>query len=181
MSAAEILGANAPATEGEVAVVEAPAVPPEKATAPPAGFENPPPAEEAPPAESLLTGKEAKSTEKELEEIEFEAGAELARQGQPLPDDASNNAKVGYASVAPVLHTPPKEKPAASDPVTTDKPSLVVKSKSFTFLKNIHPGEKMFFEDGKEFVLPPGAHTFTDMAMVKKILEIADRYHIVQQ
>lgn len=53
---------------------------------------------------------------KTAEQVEFEAGAELKRMGQQLPDGASEAAKRGYDSTKSEQTTPSKPGTAAEDP-----------------------------------------------------------------
>lgn len=54
--------------------------------------------DDAPPVEPPVTEPEQEPI-KTPEEIEFEAGAAIAREGGTLPDEASASAKAGFASV----------------------------------------------------------------------------------
>lgn len=180
ISAAEILGNTAPVTEAEIPVVETAAPSTEAPPAPAAGFEDPP-VDEAPSAAAVLDeaaqAEEPPDVEAEkLAKIEFDAGAALAREGQPLPDGASDKAKEGYLSVAPVLAGKSVEvaavpKPEASAPA----------AKCWVFVKNIHPGEVIKFKDGTDFVFPRSQFNVSDPVLAEKILAVADRHHIVLQ
>lgn len=186
ISAAEILGTKAPVTEAEIPVVETAAPSTEAPPAPAAGFEDPPEGEaaaEAPSAASLLSEVAAEAEDppdveaEKLAKIEFDAGATLAREGQPLPDGASDKAKEGYLSVAPVLAGKSVEAAVAETENVPPAPA----TKCWVFVKNIHPGEVIKFKDGSDFVFPRSLFSVFDPGLAEKILAVADRHHIVLQ
>lgn len=53
--------------------------------------------------------------------------------------------------------------------------------KTWAFVKNIHPGEKLDLGDGEEFVFPSVLFRTQDPVLAEKILAIAEQHGIVLQ
>lgn len=184
LSAAEILGTTPPAAGGEIPVVPEPTPAPEgEVQETPQAFETPPPAEApAPSAESVLSAAGGAAVEPpaddEIAQIEFVAGADLARAGEPLPEGASENARKGYLSVSPVLAGASM---GAGESVKTGATAPAPAARDWRFVKNIHTGEIIHLKDGTEYVFPTALHVVKDEELAKKLLEVADQHHIVLQ
>lgn len=171
-SAAEVLGEAQPETA--TGAPEAPAAPPlapapdlapEPAPEEQAGFAAPPPAEEsaAAPAtvEQLLT-----------------ASGSLAQSAPPPVAPAPTLAKeyVQPAKPETLLSQVPEvveaPKPVAAAPAARSE---------WKFVKNIHPGEKIVFKDGTEFVMKSTLCIVRDRVLAEKILAVKEKYNIVEQ
>ena len=165
-SAAEILGDVAPESAApEVASAPPPApepdMVPEAAPAAPAGFEAPPPPVEEPEsAAQVLT-----------------ASGSLAQSAPPPSAPAPTIAREYVQPAKPETTTP-------SEPTVVEAPAPAVApgvKTQWNFVKNIHPGETLVFEDKTTYVMRGGLTIVRDTALAKKILAVAARYNIVEQ
>lgn len=168
-SAADILGAVSP--EGDAAPIAATQPPAEvvvaEPAAPAAGFENPP-VEEAPVAvadEAAAAVEEAAPTAEELL-----TGAVAPSAAAPLQ---------AKEAVIPAK----KETIAPTEPeiVEIKVPAVQAPKTEWKFVKNVHFGEKIIFEDGSEYAFRSPLHIVRDPGIAKKILAVAKRYNIVEQ
>lgn len=167
-TAAEILGTEkvpqAPAAEPAPAAETQPTTPPTPVkiadpvapapAVPPAGFETPP-------------------SEPAVEEVGV-SGLPVttpppAAPAASAPESLLSQARSKRAEVpAPVEPAPA---PAVVDPNAP---------KEHRFVKNVHPGEIITFEDGTTFKFPGTVFVTKDPVLAAKILAVASRHHIVQ-
>ncbi len=165
-SAAEILGDTPP--EGQAPEVASapppapePALVPEAAPAAPSGFETPPPAEEEPAtAAQVLT-----------------ASGSLA-QAAPPPSAPAPTIAREFVQPAKPETLPPVDPTIVEAPKAAPAPA---EKTQWNFVKNIHPGETIVFEDKTTYVLRAGLTIVRDPVLAKKILAVASRYNIVEQ
>lgn len=149
-----------PSTPAPVVKIAEPVAP--SPTTPPAGFETPPPSE--PPVEENVSGLPVALPPRPFTPPPAPAAS--------APESLLSNAKA--RSARPVVLPEPVVTPAAPAAPAADAP------KEFRFVKNVHPGEVIIFEDGSTLTFPGTVFTTKDPELAAKILAVANRHHIVQ-
>ena len=172
-TAAEILGTEkvptAPAAEPTPAEASQPTTPPPVVkiaepvapapAVPPVGFETPP---SEPSVEENVSGLP----------VALPPRAAPPAPPASAPESLLSHAKA-RAEARPAIHPEPVA-PAVPAAPAADAP------KEFRFVKNVHPGEVIAFEDGSTFTFPGTVFTTKDPELAAKILAVASRHHIVQ-
>ncbi len=186
VSAADVLdqtdaGAEPVATPSPV--VE-PVVTPTEPTPPEAGFETPPDVAEPTPAEPETVEPAAPIAAPSAADVLAEAAApapavEPPKKEEP-PAPALGSIRSDMASLASEASAlggdQGKKVEAPAEPVAPTPGQ-----KAWRFVKNIHPGEVITFKDKSTYKFPLALHVIFDEDLAKKILEVADIFHIVQQ